>query len=113
MAGAFLAVGVLGFLGGSTRWYLWLLIALGFAVVAWLWPTLLSKLNHAWTRLSMVMHKIVTPLVLGLVFFLIVTPIALVMRLSGQRPIALEFRSNATSYWTKRDKSPGPMANQY
>jgi hypothetical protein len=60
------------------------------------------------------MHKIVTPLVLGLVFFLIVTPIALLMRLSGQRPIGLEFRSNASSYWTKRDKfHPGPMANQH
>jgi len=114
MAGAFLAVGVLGFLGGSTRWYLWLFIASGFAGVAWLRPTLLSKLNRAWTRLSIIMHKIVTPLMLGLVFFLIITPIALLMRLSGQRPIGLEFRSDATSYWTKRDKShPGPMANQY
>jgi hypothetical protein len=114
MAGAFLAVSVLGFLGESARWYLWLLIALGFGGVAWLRPTLLSKLNRAWTRLGVVMHKIVTPLVLGLVFFLIVTPIALLMRLSGQRPIGLEFRSNASSYWTKRDKfHPGPMANQH
>jgi hypothetical protein len=114
MAGAFLAVSVLGFLGESARWYLWLLIALGFGGVAWLRPTLLSKLNRAWTQLGVVMHKIVTPLVLGLVFFLIVTPIALLMRLSGQRPIGLEFRSNASSYWTKRDKfHPGPMANQH
>jgi hypothetical protein len=114
MAGAFLAVGVLGVLGGSTRWYLWLAIALAFAGVAWLRPTLLSKLNRAWTRLSLIMHKLVTPVVLGLVFFLIVTPIALLMRLCGQRPIGLAFRSNASSYWTKRDKSqPGPMANQY
>jgi fermentation-respiration switch protein FrsA (DUF1100 family) len=114
MAVAFLAVGVLGFLGGSTRWYLWLFASLGFAGIAWLRPTLLSQLNRAWAQLSIAMHKIVTPLLLGLVFLLIVTPLALLMRLSGQRPIGLEFRSDATSYWTKRDKShPGPMANQY
>jgi hypothetical protein len=114
MAVACLVIAGLGFWAGSTRWPIWVVAALAFTSTAWLWPSLLYPLNRAWFRLGLVLHRIVNPLVMGLLFFVVVTPIGLLMRLCGKRPLGLEFRRDATSYWVMRDKSqPGPMAKQY
>jgi hypothetical protein len=63
-----------------------------------------------------VMNKIVSPLVLGMLFFTTITPLGIFMRLMGKDLLRLKFDKNATSYWIKRDP-PGPppesMQNQF
>jgi hypothetical protein len=90
----------------APRWSL-LAIAAGFALVAVFAPRLLRPLNRVWFRIGLLLHRIVSPLVMGAVFFLCVTPIALIMRLRGKDLLALRREPARASYWILRDP-PGP-----
>jgi len=92
--------------GGPVR--LWALIAAaGFAAAAALMPRALRPLNLLWFRFGMLLHKVVTPLVMGLIFYATVTPTAALMRLFGKDPLRLRFDRSAKSYWIER-VPPGP-----
>jgi len=84
--------------------------------VALLWPALLAPLNRAWMRLGLLLQHVVSPLILGLLFYLVVTPMGLIARLLGKRPLSLGFDRGAPSYWIDR-RPPGPapdtMPNQF
>ena len=82
-------------------------IAVVFLVAAIVYPTCLAPLNRLWTRLGAILHRIINPVVMGLLFFLVVTPIALIMRLTGKRPLRLDRDPSATTYWIRRNP-PGP-----
>jgi hypothetical protein len=92
--------------GAPPRWWLGGLAAL-FLVAALVRPALLAPLNRAWTRLGLVLHRIVNPVVMALVFYLAVTPTALLMRLLGKDPLRRRFEPEAESYWIERHP-PGP-----
>jgi Saxitoxin biosynthesis operon protein SxtJ len=83
---------------------LWsLVIAVGFALFAFLFPQFLHPLNRAWLAFGRLLHKIVSPLVMGAVFFLAVTPTALIMRLRGHDLLSLRWRPDQSSYWIERE----------
>ncbi|HMB48131.1 MAG TPA: SxtJ family membrane protein, partial [Afifellaceae bacterium] len=73
-------------------------------------------LNKLWMKFGLLLHNIVNPLVMGLLFFLTITPIALYFRISGKDPLKLRLEPDARSYWIDRDP-PGPdpktMPNVY
>ena len=85
-------------------------VSLVFLVLALLIPQALAPLNWLWTRFGLLLHKIVSPVVLGLLFFLVFTPIGIMMRVFGSDPLRLRFDSNAPSYWIERIP-PGPAAD--
>jgi len=92
--------------GGEPR--LWAgAVALAFLVASLTVPRLLKPLNQVWFLFGMLLHKVVSPLVMGLIFFLTVTPIALVMRALGKDPLRLSRDDAAASYWINR-APPGP-----
>ena len=103
----FLVIGLLPLLhGGSMR--LWsIVVAAAFGVVAFTLPRILTPLNKVWTRLSLLLHRIVSPVVLGVLFFLVITPLGLLMRLLGKDPLRLRRDANASTYWIERTP-PGP-----
>ena len=78
-------------------------IAFAFAAVAILKPSLLQPLNRLWFWFGMLLHKIVNPLVMGLLFFITVTPIALIFRLISKDPLNRKPDPNCQSYWIERD----------
>jgi hypothetical protein len=84
----------------------------GFGLVA---PARLAPLNRAWTRLGLIMFKVVNPVVLGLIYLAAIVPIGLLMRLSGRDPLSLKFDPQAESYWVVREPGPAPetMINQF
>jgi hypothetical protein len=84
-----------------------LIIAGAFLLVALIAPRLLKPLNILWFRFGMLLSRVVNPVVMGFLFFLTVTPIALLMRLFGKRPLHLGFDKETDSYWIKREP-PGP-----
>ena len=91
---------------GAVR--VWALVpAAFFAVTAMTMPRLLAPLNMLWFRIGLLLHKIINPLVMGLLFFLTVTPIALIMRTLGKTPLKLGFDKTADTYWITRTP-PGP-----
>ena len=77
------------------------------AVAALLLPRLLVPLNRAWTALGWALHRVVSPLVMGAIFFGVVWPIGLSLRLAGKDLLRLRREPGAPSYWIPREP-PGP-----
>jgi hypothetical protein len=91
--------------GRPPRW--WALgIAIAFLLAAFLRPQILDPLNRAWLALGLLLHKVVSPLVMGAIFFLCVTPTAWIMRLRGKDVLSLSRRSDLSSYWIVRERQP-------
>lgn len=79
-------------------------------------PAWLRPLNRAWTQLGLLLGKITAPIVTGLLFFLVVTPVALLLRMLGKDPLRRSFDAQAATYWTERKPagpSPESMVNQF
>lgn len=116
MAAALAVAGLLPLAsGGHAR--AWALAAsAAFLLLAAVRPGLLRPLNRVWQAIGRGLHRIVSPLVLGALLYLAITPIALLMRLAGKDPLRLRWDPRAHSYWIPRD-SPGPrpgsMKNQF
>lgn len=79
-------------------------------------PSLLHPLNRAWMRLGTLLHHVVSPLVLGAIYFLVFTPVAIGMRLAGRDALQRRFMPALRSYWIEREQ-PGPppesLKNQF
>ncbi len=92
--------------GGAMR--LWALaVAAAFGVLALAAPCVLAPLNRIWTMLGDLLHRIVSPIALGILFFGVVVPTGLLMRLVGKDPLRLAFDRQARTYWIERHP-PGP-----
>ena len=74
------------------------------AIVA---PSHLSLLNRLWLKIGAVLAMVVNPIVLMLLFLIVVTPMSLLMRLLGKRPLRLAADPGAVSYWIKREPPNG------
>lgn len=107
MAGAFTILSTFSWWREHTAWH-WLLPVAGlFAALALLYPHALKPLNYVWFRFGLLLHAIVNPLIMGLLFFGAVTPTALVMRLRRKDLLRLRREPQSTSYWIER-RPPGP-----
>jgi hypothetical protein len=101
--------------GHAPRW--WALAVAGvLALVALVRPKLLARINWLWTKLGLLLGKVVSPIALGILFYAVLTPLAVVMRLRGKDPLRLKLDPAADTYWILR-KPPGPppdsMGNQF
>ncbi len=74
-------------------------------------PHALAPFNRAWYKLGILLGKIVSPVVMGLIFFLLITPIALVTRMLGRDELRLK-RGNRNTYWIDRSP-PGPSSESF
>jgi hypothetical protein len=100
--------------GGEAR--LWALaLAAAFLLTAFLFPAALGPANRLWLRFGLLLHKIATPVILGAIFFLVLLPIGLLLRLLGKRPLQLHFDRDSESYWVRREApgEPTSMRNQF
>ncbi len=92
------------------------LLAAALAAMGWLAPQRLRPLNRAWMRLGALLNAVVSPLVLGLMFFGMITPMAIAMRLAGRDALRLKFDRAPVSYWVEREPA-GPagdsLGNQF
>lgn len=93
---------------GGPRWWSGAL-ALLFLLCGFFWTAPLKPLNRLWSRFGMLLHAVVSPLVMGVMFFLVIAPIGFLMKLFGQDPLRLRLDRSARSYWIMR-APPGPSA---
>ena len=100
------------FFGHHMRWPIWLGLSIVFAIVAYVAPQILSPLNRCWTKLGLLLHTIVSPVVLGFIFFCCIVPIGFLMRLFGNDPLRRHFEPEAKSYWLVREP-PGPARDSF
>jgi Saxitoxin biosynthesis operon protein SxtJ len=87
------------------EWEWFAAVAVLMIVLALTVPAVLAPFNRLWYRFGMLLSLIFQPIVLGLLFFVTVTPIALIMRLTGKNPLRLRFAKDLDSYWIVRDPS--------
>lgn len=89
---------------------------LGALLIAWaaLAPSSLHPVHQGWMRLALLLSRITTPLLMAVVFYFIITPVAFALRLLQRDPMARRFDENAQSYrTTSRRHSPGNMERPY
>lgn len=112
----FLAIGLWPLVRGGTL-RAWSLVLAGILIVVVLArPSLLAPLNRLWTRFGLLLGTVTTPIVMGILFYLAVTPTGLLMRLFGKDPLRLSRDREAGSYWIQREPpgpSPETMTNQF
>lgn len=111
--GVFAVLGLYGF------WVVWppilnkvfFAVSIILAAVTLLRPALLNSLNRAWYQLGLFLGRVVSPIVLGILFFLLITPVALIIRIAGRDALRLR-RKKVDSYWIDRSP-PGPNADSF
>ena len=97
--------------GGSLR--IWPIpISLIFLTLGLFKSKLLNPLNIVWVKFGELIGRIIAPLVMAIIYFIIVTPIGLFMRLIGKDLLNIKFTKNS-SYWIKRKKNIGSMKRQF
>ena len=98
--------------GGDLRIYFVLLSVL-FLILGLLNSKLLNPLNLLWFKFGMLLGSIVAPIVMGIVFFLVVTPTGLIMKIFGKKMLDNAFDKNKKSYWINLNKQNSSMRNQF
>lgn len=91
------------------------IVAAVFGIAAFFIPKILTSLNRAWFALGILLGKIISPIVLGIIFFGLITPIGMITRLFGRDELRLRKRAVAT-YWIEREPAgpkPESFKNQY
>jgi len=101
--------------GNLPRWWA-LVVASVFLILSLARPAILGPLNRLWLRFGLLLGKIMNPIILGIMFFIVITPTAIILRLIGKDLLLMRFESSLKSYWIER-KPPGPtadsMSNQF
>ena len=89
-----------------------LIISCIFLVLGFLNSSILTPLNLLWFRFGILLGKLISPIIMGFVFFLVVTPTGLIMRLFKKDLLKLK-KNNSKSYWIERSINESNMKNQF
>ena len=96
--------------GGTTR--IWsLVLSSAFLIITIIRPNLLTFINRLWIQFGILLGKIISPLVMGLVFFFVVTPIGILIRMLKKDVMGL--KRGAPSYWINREDKAQSMKKQF
>ena len=92
---------------------LWaLVISIIFLVLGLLNSNILTPLNKVWFKIGILLGKIVSPIVMGVIFFIVVTPISLIMRLLGKDVLNIK-KNKKETYWIQKTGPKSKMKNQF
>ena len=98
--------------GGSVRFWS-LIIALIFLFLGILNSKILTPLNVLWSKFGELLGIVIAPIVMGIIFFLVVTPTGLIMKMLGKDLLRNKFQINNESYWIKKEKNKSSMKKQF
>ena len=111
-----------GVFGLLAVWFWWrgkafypyvLILGVPLVVFGLIWPKVLKQVYVIWMSLALVLGLIVSTALLTILFYLVVTPVGLVARLSGKDFLSQKLDPNANSYWIARDRSNPRRMNDY
>ena len=89
-----------------------LAIGLVFLIISLLKPVILRPLNNSWIKLGEVLGRIISPIIMMIIFFFLITPLSLLLRLFGKDILNIKF-GNSNSYWIDRKKEISSMNKQF
>ena len=107
----FLIVGLYPFKSGGVIRVWSIVLALVFLIITIIRPNLLTFLNRLWIKFGILLGKIISPIVMGLVFFFVVTPIGIFIRILKKDVMGL--KREAASYWINRENKVQSMRKQF
>ena len=99
----FLIIGIWPLLSGGGFRYWSLIIAIIFLIMGITKSRFLTPLNLAWIKFGMLLGVIIAPILMGIVYFLVVLPIGIFMRVLGKDLLKLKLKKNEASYWNKKN----------
>ena len=88
-------------------------IAIIFLILGLMNSNLLTPLNVLWFKFGKLLGSIVAPIVMGIVFFIVITPTGFIMRIFGKDLLNKKYNNKSKSYWINREKSKGTMKQQF
>ena len=109
----FIVVGLWPLIKGETANIYLILISLFFLIFGLINSKILSPFNKAWIKLGEILGLIIAPIIMALVYFIILTPISLIVRMLGKDLLGLKFLKKQDTYWTRRKKKLGTMKKQF
>ena len=92
--------------------YIFIGISIIFLILGLMNSKILTPFNKIWVKFGELLGRIIAPIVMAIIYFFILTPISLILRISGKDLLNLKF-SKEKSYWTKREKNIGSMDKQF
>ena len=93
---------------------IWLvIISMFFLILGLMNSKLLTPLNKLWFKFGMILGAIIAPIVMGIIFFLVVTPTGFIMNIVGKDLLQKKYDKKKGTYWIKRDKSISTMKRQF
>ena len=104
----FVLIGAFPLIGGNLPHWWALIVAAVFGVLTLVRPSVLAPLNRLWMKFGLLLHRIISPLVMGMLFFVVVTPVGVLMRATGKDPMNRRREPDADSYWIVREPGPEP-----
>ena len=90
-----------------------LIISIIFLLLGLFNSKILTPLNKLWFKFGIILGKFVAPIVMGIVFFLVVTPTGIIMRLAGKNLLGLKKDIKKNTYWIKKNNYLSSMKNQF
>ena len=89
------------------------IVSAGFLILGLVNSKLLTPLNVLWFKLGMILGAIISPIVMGIIFFLVVTPTGFILRIMGKDLLNKKYDKEKETYWIKRNASIGTMKRQF
>ena len=109
----FLILGLWPLKNGESLNFYFIIASVVFLILGLLNSKLLSPLNKSWIKLGEILGIIIAPIVMALVYFVILTPISIIVRVFGKDLLGLKFLKEKDTYWIKRKKILGSMKKQF
>ena len=109
----FLILGLWPLKNGENLNFYFITVSVIFLLLGLINSRLLSPLNKLWIKFGEILGTIIAPLVMALVYFVILTPVSFIVRISGKDLLGLKFLKEKETYWIKRKKNLGSMKKQF
>tara|TARA_B100001121_G_scaffold202150_1_gene176804 strand:+ start:31 stop:414 length:384 start_codon:yes stop_codon:yes gene_type:complete len=109
----FLLIGLYPILNEGKPNIYFLLLSLPFIILGLLNSKFLTPLNKAWLKLGEILGMIIAPIIMAIVYFVILTPISLLVRILGKDLLSIKFNKKLETYWINRKKNLGSMKKQF
>tara|TARA_X000001036_G_C20230941_1_gene623856 strand:+ start:256 stop:636 length:381 start_codon:yes stop_codon:yes gene_type:complete len=109
----FLVIALWPLTSGESVHIFLIIISLFFLIFGLINSKILSPLNKAWIKFGEILGKIIAPIVMAFVYFIVLTPISLIVRTLGKDLLGLKFFEKQDTYWIKRKKNLGSMKRQF
>ena len=92
---------------------LFLIFSITFLILGIINSKILTPLNKVWFKFGIILGKIISPIIMGIIFFLVVTPIGLIMKTLGKDLLKLKYNKKDSTYWIEKNGPKSKMKNQF